>query len=77
MLALMAGLMLAVSGYLLQTTLKNPLADSGILGVNAGASFGAVCALLLPSWFGWSISTESALCLSQCWVGCWQRCQYS
>lgn len=61
LLALMAGLMLAVSGYLLQTTLKNPLADSGILGVNAGASFGAVCALLLPSWFGWNISTESAL----------------
>lgn len=60
-LALLAGFMLAASGYLLQTTLKNPLADSGILGVNAGASLGAVCALLLPSWFGWSISAENAL----------------
>ncbi|MBY6197744.1 FecCD family ABC transporter permease [Vibrio hangzhouensis] len=61
LLALMAGLMLALSGYLLQTTLKNPLADSGILGVNAGASLGAVCALLLPSWFDWGIDTETAL----------------
>lgn len=60
-LAILAGFMLAASGFLLQTTLKNPLADSGILGVNAGASLGAVCALLLPSWFGWSISAENAL----------------
>ncbi|QFT12774.1 iron ABC transporter permease [Vibrio sp. THAF190c] len=63
LLALMAGMMLAISGYLLQTTLKNPLADSGILGVNAGASLGAVCAILLPSWFGWEISVEKALLL--------------
>ncbi len=63
LLAIMAGMMLAVSGLLLQTTLKNPLADSGILGVNAGASLGAVCAILLPAWFSWDISTESALLL--------------
>lgn len=63
LLAIMAGMMLAVSGLLLQTTLKNPLADSGILGVNAGASLGAVCAILLPAWFNWKITTESALLL--------------
>ncbi|MEH0695815.1 iron ABC transporter permease [Vibrio owensii] len=63
LLAIMAGMMLAVSGILLQTTLKNPLADSGILGVNAGASLGAVCAILLPAWFNWNITTESALLL--------------
>lgn len=63
LLAIMAGMMLAVSGLLLQTTLKNPLADSGILGVNAGASLGAVCAILLPAWFNWNITTESALLL--------------
>ncbi|MET2850967.1 iron ABC transporter permease [Vibrio owensii] len=63
LLAIMAGMMLAVSGLLLQTTLKNPLADSGILGVNAGASLGAVCAILLPAWFKWNITTESALLL--------------
>lgn len=63
LLAIMAGMMLAVSGLLLQTTLKNPLADSGILGVNAGASLGAVCAILLPAWFNWNITTESVLLL--------------
>jgi len=63
LLAIMAGMMLAVSGLLLQTALKNPLADSGILGVNAGASLGAVCAILLPAWFNWNITTESALLL--------------
>ncbi|WP_199454397.1 FecCD family ABC transporter permease [Vibrio owensii] len=63
LLAIMAGMMLAVSGLLLQTSLKNPLADSGILGVNAGASLGAVCAILLPAWFNWNITTESALLL--------------
>ncbi len=63
LLAIIAGMMLAVSGLLLQTTLKNPLADSGILGVNAGASLGAVCAILLPAWFNWNITTESALLL--------------
>ncbi|AQW57086.1 FecCD family ABC transporter permease [Vibrio owensii] len=63
LLATMVGMMLAVSGLLLQTTLKNPLADSGILGVNAGASLGAVCAILLPAWFNWNITTESALLL--------------
>ncbi|MCV5990534.1 iron chelate uptake ABC transporter family permease subunit, partial [Escherichia coli] len=36
---------------------------SGILGVNAGASLGAVCAILLPAWFNWNITTESALLL--------------
>lgn len=61
LLASMAGFMLASSGFMLQTTLNNPLADSGILGVNAGASLGAVCALLLPNWFGWSIQGDHAL----------------
>ncbi|KHD45761.1 FecCD family ABC transporter permease [Streptococcus hongkongensis] len=35
--ALFGGASLAISGMLLQTLSKNPLADSGILGINAGA----------------------------------------
>lgn len=35
--AIFGGASLAVSGLLLQTLSKNPLADSGILGINAGA----------------------------------------
>lgn len=40
---LLAGAALAISGLLLQTLTRNPLADSGILGINAGA--GMVIAL--------------------------------
>ncbi len=36
---LLGGGSLAISGKLLQTLSKNPLADSGILGINAGAGF--------------------------------------
>lgn len=43
--ALLAGASLALSGLLLQTLTRNPLADSGILGINAGA--GIVIALAI------------------------------
>ena len=36
---LFGGASLAISGMLLQTLTKNPLADSGILGINTGAGF--------------------------------------
>lgn len=39
---LLAGLALGLSGALMQTLTRNPLADPGILGVNAGAGFAVV-----------------------------------
>jgi iron complex transport system permease protein len=45
-LAILAGAALAVGGAVLQSTTQNPLADSGILGINAGA--GLFVLLLLP-----------------------------
>lgn len=42
MAALITGGALAVSGLILQVTTGNALADSSILGINAGASLGAV-----------------------------------
>lgn len=39
---LLAGCALGVSGSLMQTLTRNPLADPGLLGVNAGASFAIV-----------------------------------
>lgn len=42
---LVAGASLATSGLLLQTLTRNPLADSGILGINAGA--GLIIALAI------------------------------
>ena len=49
-LALLAGASLAVSGYLLQTLVSNPLADPYLLGTASGASLGAIASfVLVPS----------------------------
>lgn len=45
--ALLVGSALGVSGAAFQGIFKNPLVDSNILGVTAGAGFGAALALLL------------------------------
>lgn len=37
--AMLIGSALAVSGALMQSVTKNPMADSGLLGINAGAAF--------------------------------------
>lgn len=42
LLGLLAGAALGLSGALIQSLTRNPLADPGILGVNAGASFAVV-----------------------------------
>jgi iron complex transport system permease protein len=50
LLALLAGASLAVSGYLLQTLVNNPLADPYLMGTASGASLGAIGAyVLVPS----------------------------
>lgn len=44
-----AGSALAVSGYLIQSVLANPMASPGLLGVNSGAAVGsALAGLLVP-----------------------------
>ncbi len=45
--ALLTGGAISVSGLLLQTAFRNPLADPGILGISAGASLGAAVVILL------------------------------
>jgi len=50
LLAVLAGASLAVSGYLLQTLVTNPLADPYLLGTASGASLGAIASFaLVPS----------------------------
>ena len=44
---LLVGIALAVAGAILQALTRNPLADSGILGINAGAAFAVVVTLFL------------------------------
>ena len=45
--ALTVGSSLAVAGALLQTAVRNPLADPGILGVTAGAGLAALIVMLI------------------------------
>jgi iron complex transport system permease protein len=46
-LAVMVGSALGVAGALMQGVTRNPLADPGLLGVNAGAAFAVVLAIWL------------------------------
>ncbi|HEU7630757.1 TPA: iron ABC transporter permease [Streptococcus pneumoniae] len=43
--AILAGSSLAISGVLMQSVTRNPIADPGILGINTGASLSVVIAL--------------------------------
>lgn len=45
--ALFSGGAIAVSGLLLQTAFRNPLADAGILGISSGANLGVALVILL------------------------------
>ncbi|MFE2672425.1 FecCD family ABC transporter permease [Streptomyces hygroscopicus] len=46
-LAIVAGIALGVGGALIQGYTRNPIADTGLLGVNAGASFAVVSVIAL------------------------------
>ncbi|MFF3846912.1 FecCD family ABC transporter permease [Streptomyces sp. NPDC002328] len=46
-LAIVAGVALGVGGALIQGHTRNPIADTGLLGVNSGASFAVVTAISL------------------------------
>jgi len=59
--ALLTGGALSVSGLLLQTAFRNPLADPGILGISAGASLGVAIVILL---FGGVIGSAASFDLS-------------
>ncbi len=45
LLSILCGALLAGSGAVFQGFFRNPLADSGILGISSGATFGAVLAI--------------------------------
>ena len=60
LIILLAGIAISISGLLVQTVSRNSLADSGMLGLTSGASFGVVLLLLIsenlkiPSWISLS-----------------------
>lgn len=47
LIGVLVGAALAVSGAVMQGLFRNPLADPGLIGVSAGAGFGAVSAIVL------------------------------
>ncbi|MFD2117614.1 FecCD family ABC transporter permease [Paenibacillus yanchengensis] len=52
LIAIFAGACLSVSGVLFQAVMRNPLAEPGIIGVSAGASFvSIIAAMLFPTLF--------------------------
>ncbi|WP_276953907.1 FecCD family ABC transporter permease [Allomeiothermus silvanus] len=54
LLAALVGATLALSGAVLQGMFRNPLADPGLIGVSAGAGFGAALWIVLFGALGWS-----------------------
>lgn len=64
LLAIVTGAGLAIAGALMQTLVRNPLADPYILGISSGAAVGATAVITMGvfSAFGiWSLSV-GALC---------------
>lgn len=57
--ALLAGIGLSVSGLLMQTLFRNPLADPSLLGISSGSSLGVALVILLGTASGLSINTLS------------------
>lgn len=49
LLGVLVGIAFGISGAMMQTLFKNPLADPGLIGVSAGASAGVVIFMLLGS----------------------------
>lgn len=58
-LGIVVGAALGVAGALIQSLTRNPLADPGILGVNAGASLLVVLAITVFGWTG-ALATAGA-----------------
>lgn len=55
LIAMFTGAALSVSGVLLQSVMRNPLADAGVIGISSGASFFSLMAITaLPQFYFYS-----------------------
>jgi iron complex transport system permease protein len=59
-MAMLTGMVLSAAGTVFQMIFRNPLVDSGFLGVSAGASFGASLAIVILSGRVWEIQCCAA-----------------
>jgi iron complex transport system permease protein len=60
LMALLTGMVLSASGTVFQMVFRNPLVDSGFLGVSAGASFGASLAIVVLGGQAWTVQSCAA-----------------
>jgi iron complex transport system permease protein len=60
-MAMLTGMVLAAAGTVFQMIFRNPLVDSGFLGVTAGASFGASLAIVVLGGQAWKVQSCAAL----------------
>ncbi|WP_420873374.1 FecCD family ABC transporter permease [Paenibacillus silvae] len=59
---LIVGCSLAVCGAIMQGTTRNPLADSGLMGISSGATFAiALCLAFLPGYSYWQMMLFACL----------------
>lgn len=61
LMAFLLGLTLSASGTVFQMVFRNPLVDSGFLGVSAGAAFGASLAIVALGGAPWTVQLCAAL----------------
>ncbi len=61
LMAFMLGLSLSASGTVFQMVFRNPLVDSGFLGVSQGAAFGASLAIVALGGVPWMVQLCAAL----------------
>ena len=59
--AVLVGMVLSASGAVFQMIFRNPLVDSGFLGVSAGASFGASLAIVALGGQAWKVQSAAAV----------------
>lgn len=72
-LAVTVGVGLGLSGALLQGTLRNPLADPGIIGISGGAALGAVAVVAVGAAYGSVVAAVGATVagLAAMWLVSW------
>ena len=72
-LGICVGASLAVSGAVMQGLFRNPLADPGIVGVTAGASLGAITAIVLGGFLPLGLMAAVGFWLVPlaAFLGCW------
>lgn len=68
LLAMTVGMHFALSGLILQSVIRNPLADPSVMGVSGGASLAIVIFLLLADAISGALFTGEAPAISLSWL---------